>query len=247
MAESIFGVAWWPVHVAIAWVLTRDHAFVERLNRAGKSLRNLAVALAMDAVGGKPTERYFKDSSDAWSALREEIAARNVRASGTPFRRVADLQGHAVETNEMVREIPAAEIASLRLQDDGDDKNCLIPEDWRVAHGSNWENLRGYRNVRIFRDDLLRAFDADVSKALESNEKIEARHSHEQPQQPRVSTQPARERASRAIQALYPDGVPDYVTVPNAKLCRRVGDWLKEQKLPSVSDASILRAADRRK
>jgi hypothetical protein len=60
----------------------------------------------------------------------------------------------------MTREIPAAEIASLRLQDDGDDEDCLIPEDWRVAHGSNWNNLRGYRNVQVFRDDVLRVFDA---------------------------------------------------------------------------------------
>jgi hypothetical protein len=163
MAESIFGVTWWPIHVAVAWVLTRDRAFVERSNRAGKSLRHVAVALAMAKVHGKPTKRYFKRTTNAWSALREEIAAGNVRASGTPFRRVADLHCHAVETNEMAREIPAAEIASLRLQDDGDDKDCLIPEDWRVAHGSSRKNLRGYRNVRAFRDDMLRVFEAERS------------------------------------------------------------------------------------
>ena len=174
MAASIFKAAWWPLHVAVAWALTRDRAFVESSNRAGKSLLSVAIALAMDKVDGKPTERYFKGSTDAWSALREEMAAGNIRASGTPFRRVADLQGHAVETNEMAREIPAVEIASLRLQDDGDDKDCLIPEDWRVAHGSNWNNLRGYRNVRVFRDDVLRAFPADVSKASGAgNEKEE--------------------------------------------------------------------------
>ena len=91
MAASIFKAAWWPIHVAVAWVLTRDRAFVERSNRAGKSLRSVAVALAMDKVRAKPTERYFKGATEAWSALREEIAAGNIRASGTPFRRVADL------------------------------------------------------------------------------------------------------------------------------------------------------------
>ena len=200
------------------------------------------------------------------------MAAGNIRASGTPFRRVADLEGRAVQTNEIAREIPAVEIASLRLQDDGDDKDCLVPEDWRVAHGSNWNNLRGYRNVQVFRDDVLRAFHADVSSVLDAgsgNERIEgppglprgiedkgthpragdeaAINPPEQPQQPRVRTPPTRERASRAIQALYPDGVPDHVTLPNAKLCRSVGDWLKKQKLPEVSDATILRAANRRK
>ena len=167
MTASIFGAAWWPIHVAVAWVLTRDRAFVERSNRAGQSLRGIAVALAMDKEGGKPTERYFKGSTDAWSALREEMAAGNVRVSGTPFRRDSDLQGHAVGTSEMAREIPADEIASLRLQDDGGDKDCLIPEDWRVAHGSNRNNLRGYRDVRVFRDDVLLTFYAEGATPYE--------------------------------------------------------------------------------
>jgi hypothetical protein len=166
MAENIFGAAWWPIHVAVAWALTRDRAFVERSNRA-KSLRGIAVALAMDKADGKPTERYFKGSTDAWSALREKMAAGNIRSSGTPFRRVAELQGHAVETNEMAREIPAVEIASLRLWDDGNDKDCLVPEDWRVAHGSNWNNLRGYRNIQVFRDDVLRVFEAEGATPYE--------------------------------------------------------------------------------
>jgi hypothetical protein len=163
MAASIFKAAWWPVHVAVAWALTRDRVFVERCNRPGRSLRSITVALAMDKVQRKATERHFKRDTAAWSALREEIAAGNVRASGTPFRLVADLQGLAAETNELAREIPAAEIASLRLQDDGHDKDCLIPEDWRVAHGSNRNNLRGYRNVQVFRDDVLRVFVVEAS------------------------------------------------------------------------------------
>ena len=187
MAASIFKAAWWPLHVAVAWALTRDRAFVESSNRAGKSLLSVAIALAMDKVDGKPTERYFKGSTDAWSALREEMAAGNIRASGTPFRRVADLQGSAVETNEMAREISLDEIASSRLQDDGHDKDCLIPEDWRVAHGSNWNNLWGFRNVRVFRADVLRAFPTAVSNLSDAghgNEEIEGRHPDEQPQQP---------------------------------------------------------------
>jgi hypothetical protein len=160
MAASIFRAAWWPIHVAVAWALTRDRAFVERSSRAGKSLLGITVVLAIDNHGGTPTRRYFEGADDTWSALREEMAAGKVRASGTPFWR-ADLQGIALETNEIAREIAAVEIGTLRLQDDGDDKDCLVPEDWRVAHGSNWNNLRGYRNVQVFRDDLFRAFSTD--------------------------------------------------------------------------------------
>jgi hypothetical protein len=59
--------------------------------------------------------------------------------------------------------------------------------------------------------------------------------------------QPSRERAQRAIEALYPNGVPNQTTEPNSTLYRKVGEWLKTKKLPAVSDTTILRAAGRRK
>jgi hypothetical protein len=65
------------------------------------------------------------------------------------------------------------------------------------------------------------------------------------PQQSRP--QPTLERARRALRELYPKGIPDQATEPNAILCRRVGNWLKDNKMPKVSDATILRAAGRRK
>ena len=57
----------------------------------------------------------------------------------------------------------------------------------------------------------------------------------------------ARERAQRATDALYPAGVPDQSTEPNSILCRKVGEWLKKNKLPGTSSDTILRAAGRRK
>jgi hypothetical protein len=158
LAESIFGAAWWPIHVAVAWVLTRDREFVERSSRAGRSTLSIEVMLAADEHAGRPTRRYFQGVNAAWAALHEQMGAGSVRACGTPFRRTADAKGNAIETNDIAREIPAVEIATSDLQDDGADRDCLIPKDWRVAHGSNWANLRGYLAVRVFRDDLLRSF-----------------------------------------------------------------------------------------
>jgi hypothetical protein len=60
-------------------------------------------------------------------------------------------------------------------------------------------------------------------------------------------TRPALERAQDAIQQLYPTGVPGQPAEPNARLCRRVGERLKQDGLPGVSDDTILRAAGRRK
>src|SRR5262249_55401579 len=62
------------------------------------------------------------------------------------------------------------------------------------------------------------------------------------PSRPHQKTQTGRERAHRAIKALYPDGVPDQATEPNGNLCQRIAAWLKEMRLPAVSNDTILRA-----
>jgi hypothetical protein len=60
-------------------------------------------------------------------------------------------------------------------------------------------------------------------------------------------SRPTRDRAQQAIQQLYPQGVPEPATLPNALLCRRVGEKLKELGLPQASDDTILRVAGRRR
>jgi hypothetical protein len=67
------------------------------------------------------------------------------------------------------------------------------------------------------------------------------------PQAHRSKSRPAFERVQRIIDELYPTGVPDQASEPNANLCRRVATKLKDAKLPAVSDDTILRAAGRRK
>jgi hypothetical protein len=67
----------------------------------------------------------------------------------------------------------------------------------------------------------------------------------EPPQQSRH--RPALDRARGVIKELYPNGVPDQATEPNVILCRKVGCWLKNNKMLKVSDPTILRAAHRRK
>ena len=63
----------------------------------------------------------------------------------------------------------------------------------------------------------------------------------------RDKSRPALELARGAIKELYPNGVPDQTTERNTILCGKVGDWLKSNKRSDVSDATILRAAGRRK
>ena len=63
----------------------------------------------------------------------------------------------------------------------------------------------------------------------------------------RAKSKPALERARGAIEELYPEGVPEQAVEPNAYLCRRVGEKLRQAGLHGVSDDTILRAAGRRK
>jgi hypothetical protein len=50
---------------------------------------------------------------------------------------------------------------------------------------------------------------------------------------------PGRNRAGMAIAKIYPNGIPDSATEPNSIVCRKVGNWLKDQGMPGVSDATI--------
>jgi 7-cyano-7-deazaguanine synthase in queuosine biosynthesis len=92
------------------------------------------------------------------------------------------------------------------------------------------------------RADSLQAWIDEVEAAPEA-----AGHGAAERPRRRGKSQPALERARGAISELYPSGDPGQAAEPNANLCRRVGEKLKQDGLPGVSDDTILRAAGRRK
>jgi hypothetical protein len=59
--------------------------------------------------------------------------------------------------------------------------------------------------------------------------------------------QPLRERAQRALDELYPNGVPDQVSVSDAELFSAVNALIKKRGQKGLSHDTILRAAGRRK
>jgi hypothetical protein len=59
--------------------------------------------------------------------------------------------------------------------------------------------------------------------------------------------QPLRERAKRALDELYPNGVPDQVSVSDAELFSAVNALIKKRGEKGLSHDTILRAAGRRK
>jgi hypothetical protein len=140
--------SWVPVHFAIAWVLTRDRAFVGNLPFDG-SIRTLAAAIAIAKAGGAKVSAI----RDGWLALHDAIQTENIRAQGTPYRRHTRKRAPG-ETSEERRDIRPAEITTANLRDDGEYPDCLIPKDWHVS------NVPFFRDVRISRADLLKVFRA---------------------------------------------------------------------------------------
>jgi hypothetical protein len=58
---------------------------------------------------------------------------------------------------------------------------------------------------------------------------------------------PALSRAAQALRAIYGSDIPGQEQEPNALLCKKAGQWLKDNRLLHVSDSTILRAACRHK
>lgn len=159
--RSAFDVVWWPVDVAIAWIITRDRIFVERHWKRRGSTLSVTVALAIDSRTGKEPARYVDGVERAWAELKHLLEDAKIRIVGTPFQRLAVTAIGQTETSESQREIADSEIGSLMLIEEGDDL-CLIPEDWRVARGSNSNNLRGYRNPMVRLNGVMHYFQPGV-------------------------------------------------------------------------------------
>jgi hypothetical protein len=62
----------------------------------------------------------------------------------------------------------------------------------------------------------------------------------------KARARPALERAQRGLKEVYPRGIPKMSIECNKEVCGKVADWLERNDFPSVSPATILRAAGRR-
>jgi hypothetical protein len=166
--RGAFELSWWPITLAIAWVLTRDRTFVERQwKRSGGGLVGISVAVAADKITGNCSVLRFDDTSEAWTELKAVLEEGRIQVAGTPFQRVSDFSGARIETSDAHRIISGAELSSLMLQEEGNEA-CLVPNDWRVAHGANRNNLRGYRNVQVRPNGVLHFFPAGANVKLPS-------------------------------------------------------------------------------
>ena len=113
---------------------TRDRNFVGV--SLDKSMRRLAVALAKYAVdnkGFKSANLPYKNSHDAFLALRDATAEGGIQAVGDPYRWITERPPRQV--CEPRRAIDPLEIVFAVCRDDHGIPDCLVPE-LKRPHGA---------------------------------------------------------------------------------------------------------------
>ena len=136
---------------------------------------------------------------------------------------------------------PAFEIPPTIKPDDLDWEQSRPLKPWIVRRGSH--PLPGSWNlywIELSRTDIASVLCAPTKRG-------DAEHLTSGTKQRTAKGRPNFERAKRAVDELYPDGPPEQAALPNMQLLAQVGQKLKNQRLPSVSNDTILRAAGRRR
>jgi len=127
---------------------------------------------------------------------------------------------------------------------------CLVSrvyiddEHWRGGFNDCLEDRRGVRWGRLM------VLKADVAHCWPFAIAQDHRTGAPGPTQPGERTprkQPLRERAQSALDELYPNGVPDQVSVSDPELSSAVNALIKKRGQKELSHDTILRAAGRRK
>lgn len=189
----------------------------------------------------------------AWQRLSEAIESIMTGGGGSREEAQTDIcqaiADRTVKIQVKLRKHTTRPTTSNRILEG---KDLLIPEEIKPAH-FDWESSRPLKPWTVHREifgfpgqwelELIELFSTDVTDVLcgGPTEKTSSKTGSTS------RSRPARERARQAIKELYPQDVPEPATLPNALLCRRVGEKLKERGLLQVSDDTILRVAGRRK
>ena len=144
---------WWPLAVAVAWVLLRSQQVVQQLldrhSRKPITFTTVAIYAAALKAGGQHTTPKFENRAAAFDELQHHSETGEIEIVGTPFTRVGDLEGSSRLEMGDQQTIPSSEMSSLVYYEDYGEP-CLIPRDWHKAHGSSARtHLRGYRNVLV--------------------------------------------------------------------------------------------------
>jgi hypothetical protein len=141
---------------------------------------------------------------------------------------------------ELLSEIAGGSIKAKQIS-----RLAGLPQSWKETLGSLPGDLDP-RGTKVAIGDLVK-FAIDRNQKPEFLAHLIPALPERDSTAPNRRSQPRRELAKKAIDAVYPGGVPDQVSEPNSRLTKKVGRWLADNKLPGMGDDTILRAAGRRK
>jgi hypothetical protein len=133
---------WWPLAVAVAWVLLRSRSVVEKLLalHSRKPITRLEVDLHVAAARADGATPRFANSGAAFRELKPHLETGEIGIAGKPFRRIGDPGG-------IQRTIPCVEISLLHFSE-----NRGVP--YFVSH--DWQ--QGYRDPLVQSAPLVRYF-----------------------------------------------------------------------------------------
>jgi hypothetical protein len=124
------------------------------------------------------------------------------------------------------------------------DLNALLSADpnspLQSAEFANEPSRREFEQVEPAMTSRVHSPEAEETATEEGHREVAS-------QPKRRKSQHLRERARRELEALYPSGVPDAVSLSDQKLCTQVSERLKKAGYEAVSNDTILRAAGRRR
>ncbi len=152
-----------------------------------------------------------------------------------------DLKGRSLADAMCLRKVPVRGVAGPPYDYRQIERWLTTADDIDVLHNRATVVINGQRvpfdHVEVGEVEARACLAANVGPIELISEDAEVTESR---------SRPARDPVAKAIEALWPDGVPDKTTVPNGLLVKTVGDWLQAKNLPIVKRDSILREAGRR-
>jgi hypothetical protein len=222
------GPGYMPLYCAAQWIVT--HGGTGEINRFDELLWREAYKALLDRIASEEVKVVGMREGAAETVSGMLFASCSVNY---PF---SDLRSDLVFSKELC-------LFSRPHLDD---------EHWRRGFNDSLEDRHGarWRRLMVLKADVARYWPLDAASVTGGGNGPPTHTPAARPTQPGERTprqQPLRERAQRTLDELYPDGVPDQVTVSNAELVSAVNTHIKKLGQKGLSHDTILRAAGRRK
>jgi hypothetical protein len=218
------GAGYMPLYCAAQWIATRGGT------------------LKIKPWREAPWREAFKDLLDRIAS--EDVKVVGVRERDGATETVSGIHFASCSVNYPFSALRSDLVHSKEL--------CLFSrpylddEHWRRGLGDSLED-RGrvrWRRLMVLKADVARYWPFAIAASVTGGGNEPPAHT---PAARPTRKQPLRERARRALDELYADGVPDQTSKSDAELVRAVEAQIRKSGQPPVSHDTILRAAGRRK